>query len=399
MGKFRAMKRTGKKAILIVEGSAPEALSLKSMLGKNGYDTLVARNGREAIETARKKRPAIVLSEVVLPDMDGLSVCRELKADPALSGVPVVLVTELSDLEDILKGLDCGADGYITRPFNPEFVLSRISSLLSNGPLVQNNRDEKRMELEYCGRHFSVNAGRAQTVRFLLSTYENAVLQNRELCRAQEELKLLNERLEDMVRERTSELSAEVLERKAAELALRVSEERFRAVLETASDAIICLGPQDRIYIWNRKAEEMFGYPASEAVGSEMHGLIVPERYREKARKRLNDFFRSGNGDMLGRTVEVKAMRRDGTELPVEVSLAAFSLEGKWNVVGIIRDITARKLLEEELRRNIEDLERMNRLMVGRELRMEELREEVRRLRDRVRELDDGPRGGIHGTQ
>gem|GEM_PF-5720538 len=386
------MKRPGKKTVLIVENSAPQALHLQSMLAEGGYAASIARDGREALEAARKKRPALVLSEVALPGLDGLSVCRALKSE--LKGVPVVLVTELSGLGDILKGLDSGADGYITKPFNGEFVLSRISSLLSNGPRVRNNRDEKRVEIEYGGRRFSVKAGRAQSVSFLLSTYENAVLQNRELCSAQEELKLLNERLEDMVRERTSDLSAEVLDRKAAELALRVSEERFRAVLEAANDAIVCLGPGDTIYVWNRKAEEMFGYPASEAVGSGMHELIVPARYREKARERLKEFFETGRGDLLGRAVVVSASRRDGSELPVEVSLAAFNLEGQWNAVGIIRDISSRKLLEEELRHNIEDLERMNRLMVGRELRMEELRGEVRRLRDRVRELEDGPREG-----
>lgn len=386
----RMMKSSGKNTIIIVESDAPQAHSLRSMLGEKGYRTAIAGNGKEALDAARKARPALVLSEVVLPSMDGLSMCREMKADPALKGVPVLLLTRLSAIEDILKGLDCGADGYITKPFSAEFLISSISSLLSNEHRVQNNQNERRMELDFGGRRFSVNAGRAQTVRFLLSTYENAVFQNTELCRAQEELKLLNERLEDMVRERTVELSAEVLERKAAELALRGSEERFRAVLDAASDTVICLGTQDRIYVWNRKAEEMFGYPASEAIGSEMHELIVPPRYREKARERLNQFFKSGKGDILGRTVEVKAMRRDGSEFPVEVSIAAFKLEGKWNAVGIIRDITARKRLEEDLRQNIEDLERMNRLMVGRELRMEDLRDEVRKLRERVRELEDG---------
>ena len=377
------------RTVMIVEDSRVQAIELSELLCANGYDVLLAGNGKEAIALSKRVRPSLVLSDVVMPVMDGFTMCRELKSGAATSGIPLVLLTTLAAPEDIIRGIDSGADGYITKPFSPEFLLAKVASLLSGPCQVFNNPEEKRIEVEYNGKKFIVNAGRAQTVSFLLSTYENAVMQNNALSRVQQELKELNERLEDKVRERTSALLAEIAEKKAAERALRESEETFRAVIEAANDAVICLGRPDTIYVWNRKAEEMFGYPASEAIGKGLHTLVVPDEYRERAFSRLKEFFETGEGEIVGRTVEVKALRRDGTEFPVEVSLSAFKIGGQWNSVGIIRDITERKLLEEDMRQNLEDVERMNRLMVGRELKMEDLRAEVRKLRARLKELED----------
>lgn len=377
------------RTIMIVEDSRVQALELSELLCSNGYDVLLAGNGKEALALSRRVKPSLVLSDVVMPVMDGFTMCRQLKSDPAARGIPVILLTSLAAPEDIVQGLDSGADGYITKPFSADFLLSKVASLLSGPCRIFNNPEERRIELEYNGKKFIINAGRAQTVSFLLATYENAVMQNKALSKVQQELKELNEKLEDKVRERTSALSAEIGERKAAERALREGEETFRAVIEAANDAVICLGTPDTIRVWNRKAEEMFGYSAAEAIGKGLHSLIVPDEYRERAISRLKSFFETGDGEMLGRTVEVKALRRDGSEFPVEVSISAFNIGGQWNSVGIIRDITERKLLEEEMRQNLDDVERMNRLMVGRELKMEDLRAEVRKLRARLKELED----------
>ncbi|HCY10736.1 MAG: hypothetical protein A2V21_309875 [Deltaproteobacteria bacterium GWC2_55_46] len=374
------------KTILVVEKS--DTVSLKPMLQGRGYDVVVARNGAEAIKLARISPPALVLSDVVMPVMDGFTMCRKLKADEGLKHIPVVLITNLAAPEDIINGLDSGADGYVTKPFSPEFLLAKAETLLTRPVYVTNNPEERRIEIEYGGRRFEIYAGRAQVVSFLLSTYENAIIQNRELNRVHEELKSLYEKLEDKVKERTSALLAEIGERKAAEKALKDNEERFRAVVEAANDAVICLGAPDTIFLWNRKAEEMFGYSASEAIGMRLHEIIVPEKYRERAYEKLAKFFKTGEGEMLGKTIEVTALKRDGTEFSVEVSFSAFNVSGSWNSVGIIRDISERRRLEENLRQNLGDVERMNRLMVGRELKMEELRDEVRKLRSRLKEAE-----------
>lgn len=139
---------------------------------------------------------------------------------------------------------------------------------------------------------------------------------------------------------------------------LEESEERFHAVAESAADAIICLKHPDNIYFWNKKAEEMFGYSASEVMGKTFHDLIVPEKYREKAYKALKTFFQTGTGPVVGKVVEVYALRKDGTGFPVELSISAMNIRGKWQTTGIVRDITNRKRIEQELNDAVSQIEK-----------------------------------------
>ena len=171
--------------------------------------------------------------------------------------------------------------------------------------------------------------------------------------------------------------SEEIRERKRAEEVLRESEERFLTIVESAMDAIICLKPPGTIYLWNKKAEEMFGYPAAEAMGRGMHALIVPERYHEKEREGLKTFFQTGIGTGVGKTIELCALRRDGTEFPIELSISPMQIRGEWHATGIIRDITKRKQSEEELKRQVEELERFKKATIQREIRMKELRDKL----------------------
>ncbi|MBI5643556.1 MAG: PAS domain S-box protein [Deltaproteobacteria bacterium] len=139
-----------------------------------------------------------------------------------------------------------------------------------------------------------------------------------------------------------------IAELQEAGKALQESEELFRATAETAADAIICIDEPDKIYFWNRKAEEMLGYPRLEVMGKPLHSFVVPERYYKKALHGLEAFFQAGTGPNIGKTVEFQALRKDKTEFPIELSISSMYIGGKWKAVGIIRDITERKRMEEE---------------------------------------------------
>lgn len=130
---------------------------------------------------------------------------------------------------------------------------------------------------------------------------------------------------------------------------LVASEERLRVLMETAGEAIVCVREQDSITFWNRKAEEIFDYPAAEAIGKSLHQLITPERYRAQAFAGLRVFYQTGMGSNVGTTREVSALHRDGTEFPIELSVSAMKIRGEWQATGIARDITERKRLQEEL--------------------------------------------------
>ncbi len=141
----------------------------------------------------------------------------------------------------------------------------------------------------------------------------------------------------------------DITDRKLAEQALRDNEEKFRAMSEAACDPLIVIDSRDRIQYWNRAAEEVFGYTQAEVMGEALHLLIVPEQYRDDAHRGLEGFGATGKGKLLNLLTEFTALRRDGSEFPVERSVASFSMGGEWYAVGSLRDITLRKVTEYEL--------------------------------------------------
>jgi PAS domain S-box-containing protein len=174
--------------------------------------------------------------------------------------------------------------------------------------------------------------------------------------REEQALKKAHAELERRVRERTVELERsnaalqdEIEERRKAEQALRDSEERLRAIAATAADAIILADDQGRITFWNPAAETIFGYGSGQVVGRELLTLIIPDRLQERFKIGLENYRRTGRGPASGRTMELTARRKNGEEFPVEISISSMSVQGRWLALGIIRDVSDRKKIEEEL--------------------------------------------------
>jgi diguanylate cyclase (GGDEF)-like protein/PAS domain S-box-containing protein len=132
-------------------------------------------------------------------------------------------------------------------------------------------------------------------------------------------------------------------------LALERSEERFRAVSATAQDAIITIDGAARISFWNGAAERILGYSSEEAVGQQVHEFLAPARFRQKAGEGMKTFISTGAGGAVGKTTQLAAIRKDGTEIAIEISLAGARLGGDWQAVGILRDVTARTEMENKL--------------------------------------------------
>ncbi len=193
--------------ILIVEDSLMQAQMLKRALLGQGYGVSIAGNGAEGLEKTRAIRPTLVISDVMMPVMDGYSMCRMIKNDPALHDIPVVLFTSLSDTRDIIRGLECKADNFIVKTGNEEAILARIEQLLETMQVRHSEDMQQGIEIYFAGSHHVIYSDRRQILDLLLSTYESAVQQNRDLIQAQLQLQRLNERLEDTVRERTTALA------------------------------------------------------------------------------------------------------------------------------------------------------------------------------------------------
>ena len=181
--------------ILIVEDSPTQAERLRRLIQAKSYHVCVAANGRLALEAIRERKPHLVLSDIIMPEMNGYDLCRAIKTDPALQDIPVILVTALNDARDIIRGIECGADNFVRKPYAEDYLLSRIRQMLANQVLRRDMHVEVGVAL-YLGeqKHF-INAGRQQILDLLISTYEQAVHVNGELQARERQVIELNMRL------------------------------------------------------------------------------------------------------------------------------------------------------------------------------------------------------------
>ncbi len=207
--------------ILIAEDSPTQAEQLHYILTQHGYQLTVVRNGREALAAIAQHPPTLVISDVIMPLMDGYELCSHIKHESTLRNLPVILLTSLSDPADVVKGLESGADSFIFKPYDEQYLLTRISYTLANRHLRENESAQMGVEVVFAGRKFFITSDRLQILNLLLSTYEAAVHKNHELTATQDELRNLNDNLETRIRERTLALESEVVERKQAQSKLQ----------------------------------------------------------------------------------------------------------------------------------------------------------------------------------
>ena len=127
VGRKNTMRAAMKPAILVVDDDRKTVDLIRLYLEKDGYRVLAAYDGRSAISIARNRRPGLIILDLMLPKVDGLDVCRLLRAE---SNVPIIMLTAKTTEDDKLRGLDIGADDYVTKPFQHEEVLARVTAHL-----------------------------------------------------------------------------------------------------------------------------------------------------------------------------------------------------------------------------------------------------------------------------
>jgi PAS domain S-box-containing protein len=146
-----------------------------------------------------------------------------------------------------------------------------------------------------------------------------------------------------------------------AQESVRVSEFRFRHIIDAALDAVIAMDADGNVTEWNMRAESMFGWTRAEVVGTQLSALIVPEENREAHRIGMERFLETGVGPILGERIELSALRRDGTELPVELTVTVLSEGDRPTFSAFVRDMTQRHEAEAEIRASLDALQRSER--------------------------------------
>jgi diguanylate cyclase (GGDEF)-like protein len=207
-------------SILIVEDSPTQAEQLQFLLFKHGFRTEVARNGRLALESMQIRKPDIVISDIVMPEMDGYELCAAIRSDDRLADTRIVLLTSLSETEEVLRALQCGADYFITKPYDEGFLVGRIEAILAhrNESPADGSPDG---EIVYNSKSYAIRTERRRILDLLLATYESTIRKNSELRRAHDELRNMNDKLERAVAERTRALESETFQRQRTEAVLQ----------------------------------------------------------------------------------------------------------------------------------------------------------------------------------
>lgn len=174
--------------ILIVEDSPTQLEALRYQLEEYGYKIISATNGLEAIELLKEHRSTIIISDILMPEMDGFELCRYIKADENLKDIPVVFLTQLTEPEDIIKGLDCGADNFILKPYKDEFLHCRIQYILVNMELQKRVVTRMNLQISLEGKIYTITPDRMQILDLLFYTFTTLLRKNRELEQKNKEL-------------------------------------------------------------------------------------------------------------------------------------------------------------------------------------------------------------------
>lgn len=203
-----------KPRILVVDDHPALVTLTRHKLIQKGYEVLTAQNGEDALEITRTEYPDLILSDIEMPVLNGFELCEQIKNDSRLAKIPIILVTSMVTTDYIMKGIEAGADNYLTKPFDDETLYNKIEELLLNPPAP--NNEGKMVELDIEGKTYKVQADYSHLVNLLISTYKNTLAQNNQLSKMQAGLNAANKELE-LTKNEHEELIHNIFPEKIAE--------------------------------------------------------------------------------------------------------------------------------------------------------------------------------------
>lgn len=288
--------------ILIVEDSLTQAMRLQYLLQENGYNVRVASDGVKGLAAAQVEKPTIIITDVMMPEMDGYELCTKIKQDETLKDIHVVLLTSLSDPRDVIKGLQCGADNFLTKPYDNEQLLRRVHHILVNMAMRKDGNAQMSVEVFFGGQRHTLTSDRVQIIDLLLSTFELAVLQNTHLEKVSADYR---HALEDVKRAETN----------------------LRTLMDMNGDAIVVVDGRQLVRYVNRAAEGIFNRNVDEILHKTFDFPIE-----------------------VGQQ-EITIKRADGQRIVADIRVVNSKWDGENVRLATIRDITETVVLRERLRK------------------------------------------------
>jgi diguanylate cyclase (GGDEF)-like protein/PAS domain S-box-containing protein len=427
------------RRILIVDDNPTNLRLAASVLSLDGHAVDQAGDAEQALAYLESTQPDLILMDIALPGMDGLTLTRRLKADPALRHIPVVALTAFAMKGDEEKARDAGCIGYLTKPIDTREFGARVADFLppvATGTLliVDDNPTNLRLlraQLEAEGLQVVEACHGEEALERLAQTPVDGVISDilmprmdgyrlclevrkdprfaelpfvlytstynspadRTLARSagadaylakpapvRQLLGALKEastrirtpvqpaaEIEDPVLKQYSESLIRKLEEKSTQLGaayegLAQTEARLSGLVESAMDAIIALDETQHVLLFNAAAERMFGCTREQAIGKSLD-MFIPERFRHAHHHQVQAF---GRGDESARSMGARlvwARRQDGGEFPVEASISRLGTSKGWLFTVFLRDVTERHKSETALASSESRLRRMNRVL------------------------------------
>jgi two-component system cell cycle sensor histidine kinase/response regulator CckA len=314
----------GQIEILIAEDSPTQAAELSYHLSEHGYHVSVTRNGQEALARVRSSRPRIVITDIVMPVMDGYALCRAIKSDPIVRETPVILLTSLSGPQDVLKGLECGADNFIRKPYHGDYLLSRIEYILKNQELRRRGAEQAGVRLFFGGHEYYITAEKQQILDLLISTYESATHINHELATKQLEL----------ARER----------------------DLLHTLMDNVPDFIYFKDVNGRFTRINRALAALLRLPDVNDAYGRTDGDFFEEPYASEARADEENILNTGDA-LISKIEHLRRPGAPGIWLSTTKMLVRDVIGSNVGTFGVSRDITLSKIAEEEIRKAKDELE------------------------------------------
>ena len=295
-----------KKIILIVDDNSTNLYVLKSLLESESMETITAKNGKEALAKARSHPPDLIVSDILMPVMDGYTLCRHWKSDDQLKHIPFIFYTATyTEAKDEKFALSLGADLFIVKPQEPEVLINMLSKFLSAQYVV------KPAQLKPLG----------------------------------EEMEFFRQYNEILF----SKLEKKMLDLETANQQLKMLEERYRLSFENTSDVIFIVDENLNILSMSQSAEKILGYKLEEFIGklvTDMKHIFTPASFEQA----ISDAMLIFKGETISAKI-YEFMAKDGTIKIGEVSGSPIMRNGQvTGFVSIARDITDRRRMEDELR-------------------------------------------------
>jgi PAS domain S-box-containing protein len=382
--------------VLIVEDDESLRRTICEYFKECGYSIFEASDSNQALNLFKNVNPEIVILDYHLPDHEGELLLKSLKALESQAAVLVITGDASPDLA--IKVVKMGADGFVRKPFKPQYLLDlcekirrewsllRVEKLLedrtlefqrifensvdgiiifdSSGCIVQiNNAVEKMLG---CGREKVVGkniwelmpqdgVNKKKTMKLMRDLKEQVKISGVEQLWKRNDGSLFYVELNfsvvsDVRRNLTGAVASirDITERKTYEKEVKMSEEKYRSLIEHANDAILSTNREGKIISFNNKAVEMFGYTPEEIMGQSVV-LLSPPSERERQQKLIEKLQKNNELYIIGKTMEGKGVKKDGQEFSYEGSTFKIELQGEFVLTVMLRDISERKMKEEEL--------------------------------------------------